>query len=171
MLVIVPVKAQENNQTDPENTLYLDLKDGRVVIKMFPKVAPKTVTRIKELVRKKFYDGLTWHRVIPSFMAQGGDPEGTGIGGSGSNLDAEFSDRMHLRGTVSMARAAEENSADSQFFITLTFREDLDGKYTIWGEVVEGMEFVDNIKKGVVPEMQEPDKIIKMQIMSDTLKK
>ncbi len=167
----MPAKAQENSKLDPENTLYLDLKDGRVVIKMFPKIAPKTVVRIKELVRKNFYDGLTWHRVMPNFMAQGGDPEGTGVGGSGVNLDAEFSDRMHFRGTVSMARAAEENSADSQFFITLSFIEHLDGKYTVWGEVVEGMEFVDNIKKGVVPEMKNPDKIIKMQIMSDTLKK
>jgi peptidylprolyl isomerase len=122
-------------------------------------------------VREGFYDGLAWHRVIPSFMAQGGDPDGNGQGGSGQKLEAEFSDLMHFRGMVSMARADAENSADSQFFICLGFVDHLDGKYTIWGEVVDGMVFVDNIKEGVVPAMTDPDKIVKMQIMADVVKK
>ena len=171
MLMISVAVAQQDVKLDPENTIYLDLKDGRVVIKMLPKVAPKTVARIKELVRQGFYDGLVWHRVIPGFMAQGGDPDGNGQGGSGKNLEAEFSDLMHFRGMVSMARADAENSADSQFFICLGFADHLDGKYTIWGEVVDGMVFVDNIKEGVAPAMTDPDKIVKMQIMADVVKK
>jgi len=152
---------------DLENRLYLDLKDGRVTIEMYPDVAPKTVTRIKELVRQGFYDGLTFHRVIPGFMAQGGDPAGTGIGGSGQHIDAEFSDLPHLKGTVSMARADNPNSADSQFFIVLDVSNHLDGNYTIWGRVIGGMKYVDRIKQGVVPELQNPDKIIKMQVAAD----
>lgn len=152
---------------DLENTLYLDLKDGRVTIEMYPDVAPKTVKRIKELVRQGFYDGLTFHRVIPDFMAQGGDPKGNGIGGSGQNIPAEFSDLSHLRGTVSMARSEDVDSADSQFFIVLGVSPNLDGKYTIWGRVTGGMKYVDHIKEGVVPELQNPDKIIRMQIAAD----
>ncbi len=152
---------------DLENTLYLDLKDGRVTIEMYPDVAPKTVKRIKELVRQGFYDGLTFHRVIPGFMAQGGDPDGNGSGGSGQNLPAEFSDLPHLKGTVSMARSDDEDSADSQFFIVLGVSPFLDGKYTIWGRVVGGMRYVDHIKEGVVPELLDPDKIIKMQVAAD----
>lgn len=152
---------------DLENTLYLDLKDGRVTIEMYPDVAPKTVKRIKELVRQGFYDGLTFHRVIPGFMAQGGDPDGNGSGGSGQNLPAEFSDLPHLKGTVSMARADDEDSADSQFFIVLGVSPFLDGKYTIWGRVIGGMRYVDHIKEGVVPELLDPDKIIKMQVAAD----
>lgn len=152
---------------DLENTLYLDLKDGRVTIEMYPDVAPKTVARIKELVRAGFYDGLTFHRVIPGFMAQGGDPDGTGMGGSGQHIPAEFSNLSHLKGTVSMARAEDPNSADSQFFIVLDVSPHLDGKYTISGRVVGGMKYVDHIKQGVVPDLKDPDKIIKMQIAAD----
>ena len=159
-------QAQE---LDLENTLYLDLKDGRVTIEMYPDVAPKTVARIKELVREKFYDGLTFHRVIPGFMAQGGDPEGTGMGGSGQNVPAEFSELRHLKGTLSMARGNDENSADSQFFIVLDVSPHLDGEYTIWGRVIGGMRYVDHIKEGVVPELLNPDKIIRMQIAADAV--
>lgn len=163
-LFMVSTAAQA---ADPENTLYLDLKDGRVTIEMYPAVAPKHVTRIKELVRTGFYDGLTFHRVIPGFMAQGGDPDGTGSGGSGQNIPAEFSELTHLKGTLSMARSNDPDSADSQFFIVLDVSEHLDGKYTIWGRVVGGMKYVDRIKAGVVPELQNPDKIIKMQVAAD----
>src|SRR5215470_12312874 len=142
---------------DPENTLYLDLKDGRVVIELRPDLAPKHVARIKELARKGFYDGIVFHRVIDGFMAQGGDPTGTGSGGSGVKLPAEFSKEPFVRGTVGMARAANPDSADSQFFICFAPAPFLDGKYTIWGRVTEGMEFVDQIVKGegdngIVPE-------------------
>lgn len=166
--------AEDNKaQLDPENTLYLDLKDGRVVIKMRPDLAPKHVARIKELVRQGFYDGSVFHRVIEGFMAQTGDPTGTGAGGSGKNLDAEFSAEPHARGTVSMARADDSNSADSQFFICFDTATHLNGKYTIWGNVVEGMEYVDNIKKGDKIQngrVIDPDKIIKIQVMSDAIK-
>ena len=158
-----------------ENTLYMDLKDGRVVIRMLPDVAPKHVARIKQLVREGFYDGLTFHRVIDNFMAQGGDPLGNGTGGSGVKIPAEFTKKYsHKRGVVSMARASEPNSADSQFFICTADATYLDGQYTIWGYVVEGMEFVDNIKKGDVINnglVDNPDKIIKMTVAIDTKKK
>ena len=154
-----------------ENTLYMDLKDGRVVIRMLPDVAPKHVARIKELVRQGFYDGLTFHRVIDNFMAQTGDPLGNGTGGSGKKIPAEFTKKYsHKRGAVSMARAQDQNSADSQFFIVTTDSTYLDGQYTIWGYVVSGMEFVDNIKKGNSMQnglVQDPDKIVKMTIASD----
>ncbi len=154
-----------------ENTLYLDLKDGRVVIRMLPEIAPKHVARIKELTRQGFYDGLTFHRVIEGFMAQGGDPTGTGAGGSGVKLPAEFSSKYsHKRGVVSMARAQDINSADSQFFIVLANSTYLDGQYTIWGYVIEGMEYVDNIKKGnpiTNGIVKDPDKIIKMSVAID----
>ncbi|WP_138380009.1 peptidylprolyl isomerase [Luteithermobacter gelatinilyticus] len=152
---------------DLENTLYLDLKDGRVVIEMYPDKAPKHVARIKELVRAGFYDGLTFHRVIPGFMAQTGDPKGDGTGGSGQNLPAEFNDLPHLRGTVSMARAMDPNSADSQFFICFEPAMHLNGQYTVWGRVVEGMQFVDNIKPGEGPGFTDPDIIVKMQVAAD----
>lgn len=158
-------------ETNMENTLYLDLKDGRVVIRMLPDVAPKHVARIKELVRSGFYDGLTFHRVISDFMAQGGDPLGNGTGGSGKKIPAEFTKKYsHKRGAVSMARAQDPNSADSQFFIVTADSTYLDGQYTIWGYVVSGMEFVDNIKKGNPMQngmVQDPDKIVKMTIASD----
>ena len=154
---------------DKENLLYLDLKDGRVTIEMFPEKAPNHVARIKELVREGFYDGIVFHRVIDGFMAQTGDPTGTGMGGSGQNLDAEFNDLPHKRGTVSMARAQHPDSADSQFFICFKDCNWLDGQYTIWGQVVDGMEFVDNIKKGAPysGEVEDPDIIVKMTMASD----
>ncbi len=155
---------------DKENTLYLDLKDGRVVIELLPKVAPKHVARIKELVRQGFYDGIVFHRVIDGFMAQTGDPLGTGMGGSGKKLAAEFNSEPHVRGTVSMARAMDPNSADSQFFICFADARFLDRQYTVWGKVVSGMEFVDKIKKGDSNRngvVSNPDKIVKMLVAAD----
>ena len=155
---------------DKENTLYLDLKDGRVVIELLPDKAPKHVARIKKLVREGFYDGLTFHRVIDGFMAQTGDPWGNGTGGSGTNLKAEFNDEPHIRGTVSMARAANPDSADSQFFICFDDARFLDGKYTVFGKVTSGMKFVDMIKKGdsrMNGMVTNPDKIVKMQVAAD----
>ncbi len=155
---------------DPENTLLMDLKDGQVVIEMRPDLAPKHVARIKELVREGFYDGLTFHRVIGGFMAQGGDPKGTGTGGSGKNLAAEFSDEPHVRGTLSMARSSDPDSADSQFFIVFARSRFLDGKYTVWGKVVKGMDFVGKIKRGDKANngsVDDPDKIIRMRVAAD----
>jgi len=154
---------------DLENTLIMQLTYGRVVIEMRPDLAPKHVARIKELVRQGFYDGTPFHRVIERFMAQGGDPTGTGTGGSGKKLPAEFSNEKHVRGTVSMARSADPNSADSQFFIVFQDAPWLDGKYTIWGKVTEGMEFVDKIKRGEGQNgiVQNPDKIISMKVAAD----
>jgi len=169
-LMAKPAKAQTPKSGDLENTLYLDLKDGRVVIELRPDLAPKHVKRIKELTRQGFYNGLVFHRVIEGFMAQTGDPTGTGMGGSGQKLKAEFSKEPHLRGAVSMARAADPNSGDSQFFICLGGATFLDGQYTYWGRVVSGMEFVDKIKKGDKSNngaVSEPDKIIKMQVAAD----
>ena len=154
--------------TDPENTLYMDLTYGRVVIQMRPDLAPKHVARIKELTRQGFYDGLKFHRVIDGFMAQTGDPKGNGTGGSGQNIPAEFTTQPFVRGTVGMARAASANSADSQFFIMFDEGSFLNGKYTVWGQVVSGMEFVDMIKKGEPP--RQPDKIVKMQVAADAEK-
>ncbi len=155
---------------DKENTLYMDLDYGRVVIELLPDVAPNHVARIKELTRQGFYDGLKFHRVIDGFMAQTGDPLGNGTGGSGQKLKAEFNATPHVRGTVSMARASDPNSADSQFFICFDDATFLDGQYTVFGKVVEGMEYVDMIKKGN-PQMngtvQNPDVIVKMQVASD----
>ncbi len=163
-----PAKAAENPL---ENTLYLDLKDGRVVIEMRPDLAPKHVARIKELVRKGYYNGLVFHRVIDGFMAQTGDPTGTGAGGSGQKIKAEFSKEPHMRGALSMARTNDPNSADSQFFICLAAANYLDGQYTYWGRVTKGMEFVDKIKKGDKANngaiVGEPDKIVKMQVAAD----
>ena len=155
---------------DLENTLYLETKDGRVVIEMRPDLAPKHVARIKELVRRKFYDGLTFHRVIDGFMVQTGDPDGDGTGGSGENLPPEFSSEKHVRGVVSMARAASPSSADSQFFIMLGDSEWLDNKYSVWGRVTSGMEFVDKIKKGDEARngsVSDPDKIVTMRVAAD----
>lgn len=162
--------AKNAQALDPENTLYLELKDGRVVIELFPDKAPKHIARIKELVRKGFYDGVVFHRVIDGFMAQTGDPTGTGMGGSGQKIDAEFNDVKHVRGVVSMARASDPNSADSQFFICLDNANFLDGQYTAWGQVVSGMEFVDKIKKGDSNDngkVTDPDKIVKLQVAAD----
>ena len=150
---------------DKENTLYLDLDYGRVVIELDPTVAPKHVARIKELTRQGFYNGVKFHRVIDGFMAQTGDPTGTGMGGSGKKLPAEFNNTPHVRGTVSMARAMDPNSADSQFFICFDNARFLDGQYTAFGHVTEGMEYVDMIKKGEPP--VNPDIIVKMQVAAD----
>lgn len=155
---------------DLDNTLYLELKDGRVVIEMRPDLAPQHVERIKTLVRKGFYDGVVFHRVIDGFMAQTGDPTGTGRGGSGVNIKAEFNAEPHVRGIVSMARAADPDSADSQFFIVLDDSTFLDNNYTVWGKVVEGMEYVDNIKKGnpaANGAVTDPDKIITVRVAAD----
>lgn len=162
MFVAAPAFAAE---ADPENTLYLDLKDGRVVIEMRPDLAPKHVERIKELTRQGFYNGLIFHRVIDGFMAQGGDPTGTGTGGSGKNIPAEFSPEPFARGVVGMARSASPNSGDSQFYIMFAETPSLNGQYTVWGKVTSGMEFVDKIAKGEPP--ANPDKIIKMQVAAD----
>lgn len=155
---------------DLENTLYLDLKQGRVVIALRPDLAPRHVERIKELTRAGFYDGLAFHRVIEGFMAQGGDPKGDGTGGSGTKLPAEFSSEKHVRGTLSMARSQNPDSADSQFFIVFAEAPHLDGQYTVWGQVVEGMDYVDQIKKGASwanGRVADPDQIIKMQVAAD----
>ena len=155
---------------DRENTLYLQTKDGRIVIQMRPDLAPNHVARIKELVRKGFYDGIKFHRVISGFMAQTGCPEGTGMGGSGQKLKAEFSREKHVRGTCSMARAASPDSADSQFFIMFDTSPHLDGKYSIWGQVTEGMEHVDAIKKGSAAAngaVSDPDVIVSMRVAAD----
>lgn len=157
------------NVADAENALVLKLKDGEVVIEMFPDVAPNHVARIKELVREGFYNGLKFHRVIDGFMAQTGCPLGNGTGGSGKKLKAEFNTVPHTRGVVSMARAMDPDSADSQFFICFDNAPHLDGQYTVWGKVVSGMEFVDNIKKGggYNGMVYQPDEIISMEVIAD----
>lgn len=150
---------------DPENTIVMDITHGRVVIELRPDLAPNHVARIKELTRSGFYDGIVFHRVIEGFMAQTGDPTGTGTGGSGQNIAAEFSQEPHDRGTASMARAQSPDSADSQFFICFDDARFLDGQYTVWGKVTEGMEHVDQIKRG--EPVQDPDQIVKMQVAAD----
>jgi peptidylprolyl isomerase len=150
---------------DLENTLYLELKDGRVTIALRPDLAPGHVARIKELAREGFYDGLLFHRVIDGFMAQTGDPQGTGTGGSGKKLKAEFTREPFKRGTVGMARAQSPDSGDSQFFIMFDDGDFLNGKYTVWGQVTSGMEHVDNITRGEPP--GKPDKIVKMEVAAD----
>lgn len=162
--------AQNNSKPDLDNLLYIDLSTGRVVIEMLPKVAPQHVERIKTLARQKFYDGIVFHRVIDGFMAQTGDPTGTGMGGSKlPDLRAEFSDEPHIRGAVSMARAASPNSANSQFFIVTKDSRFLDGQYTVWGRVIKGMELVDKIKKGEGRDgkVNNPDKMLKVRVASD----
>ena len=160
---------------DLENTLYLDTKDGRVVIELRPDLAPRHVERIKELVRENFYDGLKFHRVIDGFMVQTGDPNGDGTGGSDKdNLPPEFSSENHLRGILSMARSASPSSANSQFFIMLGDSGHLDNKYTVWGKVTSGMEFVDMIKKGSSSNngaVQDPDSIVTFRVAADVEKK
>ncbi len=149
-----------------ENLLNLELKDGgKVTIQLMPEIAPKHVERLKQLASEGFYDGLTWHRVIDGFMAQTGDPTGTGSGGSKyDNLKAEFSPYTYKRGTVGMARTADPDSANSQFFICFTDDgcTSLTGQYTVWGQVIEGMENVDKIARGEPPAT--PDKIVKMTL-------
>ncbi len=170
LLAVAPAHASGGRTMDSENTLVLTLKDGDVLIKLRPDLAPKTVARIKELVRLGFYDGLKFHRVIEGFMAQTGDPKGDGTGGSGQKLPAEFNSLSHQRGVVSMARAQDPNSADSQFFIVFADASFLDKQYTGFGEVVQGMEFVDNIKKGSRTQngsVSDPDKIVRLRVQAD----
>ena len=157
---------------DPENTLVMELKSGPVVIALRPDLAPNHVARIKELTRRGFYDGVVFHRVIPDFMAQTGDPTGTGTGGSDlPDLKAEFSDAKHKRGTVSMARKGTPDSANSQWFICFTDAPWLDRQYTAWGEVIEGMDHVDAIKKGGEHNngaiTGAPDQIVRMRVEAD----
>lgn len=151
--------------SDPENTLFMDMTHGRVVIELRPDLAPKHVARIKELSREGFYDGIVFHRVIDGFMAQGGDPTGTGTGGSGKKIPQEFSAEPHVRGICSMARSQDPNSGDSQFFIVFDEARFLDKQYTVWGKVTSGMEFVDKIKRG--EPVRDPDRIITMRVAAD----
>lgn len=161
-------KKKDVDLDSPENTLLLELKGGTVTIQLRPDLAPKHVKRIKELVRDGFYDGIVFHRVIEGFMAQTGDPTGTGMSGSGQKLKAEFSREPHVRGTLSMARAMNVDSADSQFFICFKDANFLDGQYTVWGKVKSGMEHVDAIVRGEPPE--NPDKIISFKVAGDAEK-
>jgi peptidylprolyl isomerase len=168
IMAATPAVAQT---TDPQDTLYLDLKQGRVVIQLLPDVAPKTVAQIKTLARQGFYDGTPFHRVIEGFMAQGGDPTGTGTGGSKlPDVPLEPSQLHFLRGTCGMARASSPNSGNSQFFIMFAPNPSLDGQYTIWGRVIRGMEYVDQIKRGTGPNGQvtgDPDRIVHMRVAAD----
>ncbi|MES0868256.1 MULTISPECIES: peptidylprolyl isomerase [Pseudovibrio] len=150
---------------DPENTLLLETTQGNVVIELRPDLAPNHVARIKELVREGFYNGIVFHRVIDGFMAQTGCPQGTGTGGSGKKLKAEFNDAKHVRGTCSMARSMDPNSGDSQFFICFGEANWLDGQYTVWGQVVEGMDNIDKIKRG--EPVVDPDKIVSLKVAAD----
>lgn len=161
--LLTPTYAQAD---DPANTLILELKHGKVKIKLLPEVAPKHVERVKTLVAEGFYNGITFHRVIDGFMAQTGDPTGTGTGGSSyPDLPAEFSEVPFRRGTIGAARTMDPNSANSQFFICLGDASHLTGGYTVWGEVVDGMQYVDMIAKGEPP--ANPDTIVKMYMAAD----
>jgi peptidylprolyl isomerase len=168
LLAAAPAFAQG---ADPENTVYLDLKDGRVTIRLRPDLAPKHVAQIKTLVKQHFYDGIVFHRVLAGFMAQTGDPTGTGMGGSKlPNIPAEFSQTPFKRGTLGMARSQSPDSANSQFFICFDDSSFLNGQYTVFGEVVSGMDVVDKIKKGDKAQngtVQNPDKIVRMRLASD----
>lgn len=151
---------------DPENTLVMTLDTGDVVITLRPDLAPGHVAHIKALARDGFYDGIIFHRVIAGFMAQGGDPTGTGMGGSDKpDLKAEFSRERHVRGVCSMARSSNPNSANSQFFVCLDDATFLDGQYTVWGVVESGMEYVDALPKGEPP--RTPGKIVSMRVAAD----
>jgi peptidylprolyl isomerase len=154
-----------DKSADLENTLLLETSKGPMTIVMRPDLAPGHVARIKELVREKFYDGVVFHRVIDGFMAQTGCPHGTGTGGSGHKLKAEFTNEKHVRGTVSMARAQSPDSGDSQFFICFEPSKWLDGQYTVWGKVTSGMENVDKIKRG--EPVSDPDRIMSARMAAD----
>ncbi len=169
-LLVLAASSPTLQAAEMENMLYLELEQGRVVIELRPDLAPNHVARIKELAREGFYDGLKFHRVIDGFMAQTGDPRGDGTGGSGMMLEAEFSSEKHVRGTLSMARAQNPNSADSQFFIVLADSLFLDGQYTVWGKVSEGMEHVDQIKRGSTSnngKVTDPDHIVSLKVAAD----
>ncbi len=163
LFLAAPAGAQN---LDPENTLVMQLKCGKVIIAMRPDLAPHTVARMKKLSREHFFDGIIFHRVIGGFMAQTGDPTGTGMGGSKyPDLKAEFSAEHFKRGTVGMARSSDPDSANSQFFIMFADGGFLDTKYTVWGQVVQGMDCVDKLNRGEPP--ANPDKIISMRVMKD----
>ena len=175
-LIATPVLGMTMSETasaapDLENELYMEVTGGRVVIQLLPDLAPLAVARVKLLARKHFYDGIVFHRVIAGFMAQSGDPTGTGTGGSGmGTLPAEFTSKKHfLRGTVGAARTSDPNSADSQFFIMFAPAPSLDDQYTIWGQVISGMEYIDEIKKGAPGSgmVTNPDKIISVRVAAD----
>ncbi len=166
---LVPAVAQQAN--DPQNTILLDTKDGRITIRLRPDLAPKHVEQIKALTQRGFYNGIVFHRVIPGFMAQTGDPTGTGAGKSDlPNIPAEFTQTPYKRGSVGMARSQSPNSANSQFFICYEGCGSLTGQYTLFGEVVSGMDVADKIKKGSAADngaVSNPDKIVKMQLAAD----
>jgi len=169
-LCAAPVIAMAQGNPDPQNTLVIDLKDGQVLIALRPDLAPQHVERIKTLTKQGFYDGLVFHRVIEGFMAQTGDPKGTGAGGSTlPNLPAEFSKEPFERGTLGMARTSDPNSANSQFFITFEDTPHLNGQYTVFGKVISGMQFVDKIKRGAPGSgaVTEPDKMMKVRLLAD----
>src|SRR5829696_1599165 len=167
LLAAAPAVAQPS-PADPQNTVYLQTKDGRITIRLRPDLAPKHVEQNKTLTKQGFYDGIVFHRVIPGFMAQTGDPTGTGTGGSKlPNVPAEFTQTPFKRGSVGMARSSSPNSANSQFFICYEGCGSLTGQYTLFGEVVSGMDVVDKIKKGSAADngqVTNPDKIVKMQL-------
>ncbi len=172
LTAMVPASAQQAGpiqlppDLDPANAVVIELQSGPVVVEMFPEKAPQHVARIKDLTRRGFYNGVIFHRVIDNFMAQTGDPTGTGRGGSPlPDLPAEFNDEVHTRGTVSMARASDPNSANSQFFIMLNDAAHLDGQYTVWGRVVHGMPSVDRIARGQPP--AQPDRVMRMMVLAD----
>jgi cyclophilin family peptidyl-prolyl cis-trans isomerase len=187
LLLMLPLAMTEAKPTNPENTLTIELKDGNVVIELYPDVAPKHVERIKKLVNQGKYDGVVFHRVIDGFMAQTGDVEfgnkkdfnsgRVGTGGSDlPDLKEEFNDKKHVRGTCSMARSSSPNSANSQFFICFEEASFLDGQYTVWGQVIEGMDHVDKIKKGSSSNngsVSDPDHMVKLSVgeKSDSSKK
>ena len=169
---LISTTAQGDNMSkDPENTIQIELKNGNVVIELLPEVAPNHVNRIKELAREGFYDGVPFHRVIEGFMAQTGDGQnrnGTG-GSSKEDLMSEFNNTPHLRGTVSMARTSDPNSANSQFFICFAAAPHLDGQYTVFGQVVQGMEYIDSLKRGAPGSgiVDDPDEMISVKVLSD----
>jgi peptidylprolyl isomerase len=170
VIAALALAAPAAHAQNKENLLIMQTSvGGPVVIEMRPDLAPKHVARIRELVRQKFYDGVVFHRVMEGFMAQTGDPTGTGAGGSGKNLAAEFNREPHVRGTVSMARTSDPNGADSQFFICFAPAPSLDGQYTVWGKVVSGMEYIDKIKRGAPGSgrVTNPDKIVTLRVAAD----
>jgi len=172
LAAIAPLAAlAQAPKLDPQNTLQIDLKDGKVLIALRPDLAPKHVERIKTLAKQGFYDGIVFHRVIEGFMAQTGDPQGTGMGGSSlPNLQAEFSKEAFGRGTLGMARSSNPDSANSQFFICFADASFLNGQYTVFGKVVQGMEIVDKIKRGDRNNngaVSNPDKMLKVRLLAD----
>ena len=173
VMTAMVAKAQNAPISDPENTIIITLKTGDVVAELYPETAPEHVERIKKLAREGFYDGIVFHRVIDGFMAQTGDPTGTGMGGSSyPDLPAEFSNLPHTRGALSMARSSDPNSANSQFFIVLKDSRFLDNQYTVFGRVIDGMEHVDQIKRGSSSRngaVTDPDKMIRVRVAADTM--